>query len=117
MDSAGYNAIPAASVSAASELIQQHKLSVDILVIDPFLAEAFAFISRLRQSHEGLQVIAAIPEYWGSLPPMTEVDALIHKPPRFTSIATIQWLDLVRDLYQKKADARRTGARQLSQAE
>lgn len=98
LDLAGYNAIPAKSVRSASDLIQQHKLVVHILVIDPFLPDAFAFISRLRQSHVNLHVIAAIPEDWEDLPPMTEVDATIRKPRHLTAVATLPWINLVQRL-------------------
>ena len=106
LDSAGYNAIPAASVPAASELIQQHRLSVEILVIDLFLPDSLEFVFRLRQSHPNLQVIAMMPENWGSVPPMIEVDALIRKPLHLTSIAAVQWLNLVQDLYKKSSFVR-----------
>jgi response regulator RpfG family c-di-GMP phosphodiesterase len=98
LDLAGYNAIPAKSVRSASDLIQQHRLVVHILVIDPFLPDAFAFISRLRQSHINLHVVAAIPEDWEDLPPMTEVDATIRKPRHLTATATLPWINLVQRL-------------------
>lgn len=92
---AGYNAIPAKDAQAAKELVHQHKISVDILVIDPLLPDAFAFISYLRQTRPLLHVIAAIPEDWERLPPMTEVDALIRKPHRLTTMETLAWINLV----------------------
>jgi CheY-like chemotaxis protein len=106
VDSAGYHAVPAKSVRNACELIQEHNLSVDILVIDPFLPNAFAFISHLRKSHTDLHVIAAIPEDWESLPPMTEVDATIRKPRHLTAVAILPWISLVQSL----SLSRETGA-------
>lgn len=70
---------------------------MDILVIDPLLPDAFAFISQLRQSLPALNVIAAIPTHWEKFPPLTEVDAVIRKPNHLTVLALLQWIDLIRD--------------------
>lgn len=99
LDLAGYNAIPAKSVRNANELLHEHKLLVDILVIDPFLPDAFAFIAQLQQTRTDLRVIAAIPEDWENLPPMTEVDAAIRKPRHLTAIATLPWISLIQRLF------------------
>jgi CheY-like chemotaxis protein len=98
LDTAGYNAVPAQDTRAASELIREHKLAVDILVIDPLLPDAIAFVTRLRRSRRSLNVVAAIPEEWEEIPPMPEVDAVIRKPRRFNSIAALPWIHLIQNL-------------------
>ena len=98
LDSAGYNSVPAQNTRDATALIQEHKLSIEIVVIDPLLPDAFSFISRLRQSQRSLKVIAAIPEDWGELPAMPEVDAVIRKPRQFNAIATLSWINLIQSL-------------------
>ena len=98
LDSAGYSTVPAQSSRDALQLIQEHKLTIEILVIDPLLPDAFPFISRLRQSQRSLRVVAAIPEDWHELPPMDEVDAVIRKPHHFNSVATLAWIKLIQSL-------------------
>jgi hypothetical protein len=79
-------------------LIRDHKLAVEILVIDPFLPNAFSFTSELRRCRPSLTVIAAIPKSFGKLPPLAEVDAEIPKPDSFTLVATIPWINLIQSL-------------------
>jgi len=105
LDSAGYTAVPAQCTKAARELIQKHRIPVDILVIDPLLPDAFPFIFQLRQSQRSVAVVAAIAEDWEELPPMTEVDAVIRKPRRLTLMAAVQWINLIQDLSAKAAEA------------
>jgi CheY-like chemotaxis protein len=98
LDSAGYNTVPAQSTRDAVALIQQHKLSIDILVIDPLLPDVIPFIARLRQSQQSLKVIAAIPGNWEQLPAMAEADAVIRKPRHFNAVATLAWINLIQSL-------------------
>jgi hypothetical protein len=104
LDSAGYTALPAKSTQAARRLIEEHRIPVDILVIDPLLADAFQFISGLKHFRHALAVVAAIPEDWDILPPMSEVDAVIRKPRRLNAVAAIQWLNLIQTLSAKFAE-------------
>jgi DNA-binding NtrC family response regulator len=101
LDSAGYNALPAESVRSAQELIREHKVAVDILVIDPLLPDAFAFISHLRQSRPAFKVVAVIPEDWEKLTPMTKVDAFQRKPENLTAMASLQWINLIQNLQRQ----------------
>jgi hypothetical protein len=89
--------VPAKNTRDALNLIQEHKPSIEILVIDPLLPDAFGFISRLR-SRGPLKVIAAIPENWETLPPLAEVDAVLRKPAHFNAIATLPWISLIQSL-------------------
>ena len=104
MDSAGYNAIPAQNTRAANELIRKHKLLVDILVFDPVLPDAFAFIQRLRQSQRHVRIVAAVPDDWADLPPMSGVDTWLRKPHRFTLMATLPWIKLIQGLYSSPSE-------------
>jgi DNA-binding response OmpR family regulator len=104
LDSAGYNAIPAQNIRAANELIRKHKLLVDVLVFDPVLPDAFAFIQRLRQSQRHTRIVAAVPEDWADLPPMSGVDTWLRKPHRFTLMATLPWIKLIQGLYSPRSE-------------
>jgi len=113
LDSAGYSAIPAQNIRAANELIRNHKLAVDILVFDPVLPGVFGFITRLRQSRRHLRVVAAIPEEWADLPPMGGVDTWLHKPRRFSLMATLPWIKLVQGIYAAIPERRQKSPKPL----
>jgi len=98
LDAAGHTSVPAQDPDVAAALIRDHKLPVDILIIDPFLPGAFEFISQLRGSRPRLKVLASIPTDYDRLPPLAEVDAVFRKPHRFTSLEMVQWMDLVQSL-------------------
>jgi hypothetical protein len=104
LEAAGYSAIPAKDVQSAYELITEHRLSIDTVVIDPFVPNAFAFTTWLRRLRPGLKVIVALPEDWGSLPTMTGVDAVMRKPPLLTAVATLQWIGLIQNLSSSSGD-------------
>lgn len=105
LDSAGCWALPAKDVSSAVELLTEYRLAVDILVINPFLPDAFSFISQLRLSQPALHVIAAIPTDWEKFPPLTGVDAVIRKPNHLTVLALLQWINLIRDFLAESSAA------------
>jgi hypothetical protein len=98
LDSAGYNAIPAKDVDAALELLEEHKLAVDILVIDPLLPDAFAFIAHLRRFRPTAHVIAAVPPEWQEGAPVPGADAAIRKLGRFSPEAAAEWVNLIQKL-------------------
>ena len=105
LDAAGYTAVPAVNVASAAELIQEHRLSVETLVIDPFLPDAFQLISALRQSHPDLHVVAAIPDDWRTFPSLPEIDAILRKPQRLTGAALIQWLQVIQEFFSDHTPA------------
>jgi CheY-like chemotaxis protein len=98
LNRAGYEAVPATTPDAGAELIQEHRISVDILVIDPASPDALPFVSRLRQSRRGLKVIAAVPEESAQPPPMPDFDAIMRKPKRLTVEAALEWVSLIQRL-------------------
>jgi CheY-like chemotaxis protein len=98
LDLAGYSALPAKNTQAADELIQEHKPSIDVLVIDPLLPNALPFASCLRQSRRDLKVIAVIPEGSEESFPVAEVDVIKHRPRHFSRAAALQWVNLIQTL-------------------
>ena len=98
LDSAGYNAIPAKDVFAALELLEEHKLAMEILVIDPLLPDAFAFISRVRRSRPAARIIAAVPPEWDETVPVPGVDAAIRKLGKFSPEAASEWIGTIQRL-------------------
>ena len=96
LESAGYAALPAKTTAAARELIRDHKILVDILVIDPLVPDVFDFVSELRRSRPSLRVIAAVREASGT--PTAEADAEALKPLHLDGVAAIPWIDVIRTL-------------------
>src|SRR3974377_29593 len=47
LDLAGHNALPVRSTRAAYELIRDHRLSVDMIVIDPMMPNALSCLADL----------------------------------------------------------------------
>lgn len=96
LDSIGWMAVPAQNTTDADELVGLHGLQIDVLVIDPFIPDAFAFVVSLRKAQPWLQVVAAIPEAWEKpWPSIPEFNAAIRKPLQFTPEARTEWVDLI----------------------
>ena len=98
LDAAGYSAIPAVNTGAARELIEEHRLLIEILVINPLIDDAAPFITWLKETRAGLKTIAAIPgdaENYLSVP---DFDAVIHKPDSLSKMAVTQWLNIIQSL-------------------
>lgn len=98
LDCEGCTAIPVKDAAAAAELIRQHGLAVDIVVIDGLLPEAACFIRSLRESRPLLRVIGVVPERWRGACPFGESDVLFHKPARLTENARRRWAAAIRKL-------------------
>jgi hypothetical protein len=58
-----------------------------------------------RQSQPALKVVAAIPEDREKLTPMTKVDAFIRKPESLTAMASLQWINLILNLWTAPSDS------------
>lgn len=99
LDAIGWTAVPAQNISAADELVRVHRLQPDVVVIDPFVRDAFLFIDCLRKLQPFLKVVAAIPDVWGrSWPTIPEFDAAVGKPRHFTPAASLEWVGLIRNM-------------------
>jgi hypothetical protein len=100
LDLAGYESLPAINIRAATELIEEHRLITDILVIDPFVQGALPFLFHLRQSHPSLKAVAALPVESEKLPDLSGFEAIRRKPTRLTGDAASEWVDLIDSLFQ-----------------
>jgi CheY-like chemotaxis protein len=90
LDRAGYESVPAANAQAASELIGEHRLFIDLLVMDPLPGNAIPFLRRLRQSRPALCSVAALPPD-GSISDVTSFTAAKRKPLQLTAAALRDW--------------------------
>jgi DNA-binding response OmpR family regulator len=105
LDQAGYEAVPARNTRDASKLTTEHALSITVLVIDPFLAGAIPFISRLRKHYSGLKSVAALPPEGGELRDLTAFSAYKRKPRFLTADAVGEWVRLIHGLTQRAGGA------------
>lgn len=95
LDRAGCAAFPAKSASNAVEFIEEEKIPVDIVVIDPLIAEAVSFVSRLQRIPSPPKIIASVigsPDEWRPLPGF---DSVHQKPHRFTHQAALEWIAVI----------------------
>lgn len=95
LDAAGHNALPVRSASAAWELIRNHRLTIDVVVIDPLIPHAPSFLADLRRCCPNLKVVTAIPEHDEGTPAALEFEATRRKPQLFTEEAALQWINLI----------------------
>ena len=91
LDNGGYRTIPARDVADAMSLIEQFKLEVDLLIVNPTLQGSTPFIEQLRRSN--VKVIAVIADE--GLPLPMQVDASRKRPSKIDEKARLEWLDLV----------------------
>jgi hypothetical protein len=98
LDAVGYSAIPAVNTRGAAELIEEHRLLIDTLVINPLIDEALPFISSLKRTRSELKTIAAIPDDTANNLGMPDFEAIIHKPDCLTRMAVTQWVNIIQSL-------------------
>jgi DNA-binding NtrC family response regulator len=92
LDAAGYQAFPARGVADATVLIDEWKLTVDVLVINAALEGVPEFIDKLRQSRPALKVISILPENGNQPARLPGAFAEQRKPASATDDARTEWL-------------------------
>ena len=96
LDGAGYQAIPAKDIPNVISLVDQFKLEIDLLIVNPSLSEAVSWIDSLRQSRKSMKVIGVVED--SEAPHPTGVDASKPRPSRFDQRTRSEWLHLIRTL-------------------
>jgi hypothetical protein len=99
LDSAGYEALPAKSVSDAIALLVQYRLSIDLLILNPSLAGAPGFAEDVRTSQRHAKIIV-LAESTGA---MQGGEVSHPKPDRIDEIAKLEWLDLIHNVLAGEA--------------
>jgi DNA-binding NtrC family response regulator len=111
LDRAGYAGWPARSVEDASALMAEFNLEIDLLIVNPALKGAAAFIQGTANSQGRLKVIviesgpgestaAAFPK----------PDATLAKPPVWDPASQAEWLNAVEQLIPERGgNARSSG--------
>ena len=97
-DRANYQSFPAKSVADASALLDELRIEVHLLIVNPTLPNAAALIESLRRLNEHLRVVALIGEQ-PNLPTIaTRVDLCCRKPDRPDDVTRRQWIEHVEEL-------------------
>jgi hypothetical protein len=102
LDAAGYEAVPAISAHAASELIAEHGLTATLLIIDPALPGALPFLGRLRQTQPCLRAVATILPGVPTTLDLTKFDVVKAKPERLTQDELFGWIVLAQSLIRPR---------------
>ena len=92
---AGYQALPANSCEAASKLITELKLGVDLAIVSYSLPGTGPFIRALRHSRENLKVIAVLEAGEKPDSAFPGVDATQRRPGLASKAASTEWLDAI----------------------
>lgn len=95
LDEAGYQALPAKSCEAATDLLRQLNIEVDVLILGASCAGAVAFADGLRQSQKHLKVIVAVSDWRDPGPTFPAVDASKHRFPQRDEISRLEWLETI----------------------
>ncbi len=97
LDAVGYEAFPARGVVEAAALIDELKLAIDLLVINPFLEGVTEFITTLRQSRPMLRIVLILPENEGVAPRDIDAVAAQRKPVIADDAARAEWLATIKN--------------------
>lgn len=100
LDPAGHNALPVRNTSAAYELIRDHRLSIDAVVINPIVPNALSFLSDLRKFFPSVAVVVALPEDGAGLFAVPDCEVATTKPKRLTREASLEWVHLIQRLVE-----------------
>jgi DNA-binding response OmpR family regulator len=81
LDRVGYAAFPARSVPAAQKLVEEFKITVDLLIINPALADADEFTQTIRGANRRVAVVAVY-DNEADLHRLPDLDLRCQKPER-----------------------------------
>ena len=99
LDAAGYSAVPAKNIRAASEVVEEFKLTTELLIIDPSTPGAVSLVLSLREKEPGLKTIAAISP--GSQESYAAVfDVVKVKAEHLSAHERFSWIALVQSMVQ-----------------
>lgn len=95
LDQAGYETFPARSVADASALLNELRIGVDLLIVNPALPDTAAFIEAVRRFSQSVRVVAFRGESLGT---DTRVDVSCRRPDRTDNVNRRQWVDRLDEL-------------------
>jgi hypothetical protein len=107
MDNAGYETLPAKSTADASALLEQLKLEIDVLIVNPSLDGASEFANTLRRLQGHLKVIAVIDPRDEPPSLFPGADASEFRPLNPDKESRLQWLQTIQHVLELQRHAAR----------
>jgi hypothetical protein len=95
LDEAGYQALPAKSCEAATDLLNQLKVEIDVLILGASCAGARLFAEALRRSQRRLKVIVAVGDLEEPSSTFPGVDAAKRRFSRRDEPSRLEWLETI----------------------
>jgi DNA-binding response OmpR family regulator len=102
LDKAGFHSFPARAIPEAEVLLNTLHLSIDVLILDCRLPGAEGLIRFLSQSRRPLRVICLNEGRRHTC--VKGIDAVCHKPLKFTEGSKAEWTDEIREILLYPAD-------------
>ena len=98
LDQVGYEAFPAKSVAEASALVDELRIGVDLLIVNPTLPDTAGFIEMVRQLNGRAKVVAFLSDQPQLVSPAVRIDVCCRKPERMDDSDRLQWVKRVEAL-------------------
>ena|ERR1700688_4775029 len=93
---AGYQALPANSCEAGTELVRQLNLGIDMLIVSYSLPGADVFLNSLRHSQGHLKVIAVLDAGEEPVKALSGADAAQHRPSLVNEGVETEWAETIK---------------------
>ena len=97
-DGAGYETYPARSVMDASLLLEELKITVDLLVFNPELPDAAAFVESVRRTNGSAKVVSLVGGAQQSSGFTAGVDLFCRRPDRTNDFKRQEWIEHLEEL-------------------
>jgi DNA-binding response OmpR family regulator len=96
LNNAGYQVWPARNGEDAAALMEELGAELDLLIIDPNLHGAAAFMEMQRSSRDFHTIALERPEEWAG--PVDGVDIALTKPPHPDELSGLEWIAVIQNL-------------------
>jgi len=95
LDEAGYQALPAKNCEAATDLLKQLNVAIDVLILGSSCVGARAFADSLRQSQKHLKVIVAVSDWEEPIRALPLADASKQRCSCRDETSRLEWLETI----------------------
>jgi DNA-binding response OmpR family regulator len=96
LNSAGYQVWPARNGEDAAALMEELGAELDLLIIDPNLRGAAAFLETQRNSRDFHTIALERRQEW--VGPLAGIDIALAKPPHPDELSGLEWITAIRNL-------------------
>lgn len=109
LGNAGHQVLPAKGFSEASTLLSELNTEIDLLIVNPSLAEAADFVNKLRRSWPNAGILAALGGKDQQAGQIRNVGIIARRPLRLDAAAANVWLRMVEQVLDRQGSADREG--------